>query len=232
MFIYAHRGASAHAPENTLAAIQLAIAQQADGIEFDVYQHNNEFVLIHDKWLQRTTNGEGQLHDLNFQQLRELDAGLGQQIPTLNEALQTIGVHCQINIEMKGINDPAQLLTYVKLACSNHQIPLGNILFSSFDHHLLLRLKQLEPHIRIGALTASKPIGYASFAESLGAEFINADVTFVTQDFVFDAKQRGLKFGVYTVDKRADLQKLMQWGVDAVFCNSPINAREILNSIE
>lgn len=230
MFIYAHRGASSLAPENTLAALQIAIDHQADGIEFDVFQHGDEFILIHDRWLHRTTNGIGQLQSVILEELRMLDAGDGQHIPTLNEAMQCIGNKCQINIEMKGVQDVAALMWYVEKACLQYAVPDQNILYSSFDHHLLKSLKTLNPDARIGALTASKPLTYAEFAEQLNAEFVNADITFVDRNFVEDAKQRGLKIGVYTVDQPEDLVKLNEWGVDAVFCNNPMNARLALKA--
>lgn len=225
MFIYAHRGASALAPENTILAIETAISHQADGIEFDVYQHQQEFILIHDRWLHRTTNGIGSIESMLLEQIRQLDAGQGQQVPTLNEAMECIGCRCEINIEMKGISNIPGLLEYVERACASYHISFDRILFSSFDHHVLHHLKTLKPEARIGALTAGKPIDYANFAQLLGAEYINADVTFVDKNFVYDAKRRGLKMGVYTVDQPEDLISLRDWGVDAVFCNNPRNAR-------
>lgn len=229
MFIYAHRGASAMAPENTILAFETAISQKADGIEFDVFQHQNEFILIHDRWLHRTTNGIGHIESLLLEQIRLLDAGSGQAVPTLYEALKCIGHQCQINIEMKGIKDIPLLLNYVNNACQQFSIPADNILYSSFDHHLLKAIKCIKPNARIGALTASKPIDYAAFAEVLEAEYINADVTFVDKNFVYDAKSRGLKMGVYTVDQPEDLLRLQSWGVDAVFCNNPLNAKLALS---
>ena len=229
MLLFAHRGASALAPENTLAAIKLAIEHHADGIEFDIFQHNNEFIVIHDHWLQRTTNGNGHINWFTLEKLKSLDAGGGQQIPTLNEVLQLIGNQCQINIEMKGINNLELFVSYVESACAQFQVPLANILYSSFDHHLLKALRALRSKARLGALTASKPIDYAAFASELDAEFMNADVTFLDQKFIQDAKQRGLKVGVYTVDQPEELVKLKNWGVDAVFCNNPKNARQVLS---
>ncbi|MEP4890518.1 MAG: glycerophosphodiester phosphodiesterase family protein [Aliiglaciecola sp.] len=231
MFIYAHRGASALAPENTLLALRTAISQQADGIEFDVFQHQNEFILIHDRWLHRTTNGIGNIDSLLLEQIRKLDAGAGETVPTLFEALQCVGPSCQINIELKGVRDVPLLLRYVQDACKTLSIPSTHILYSSFDHHLLKAIKTISANARIGALTANKPLDYARFAEDLQAEFINADVTFVDKNFVYDAKQRGLKMGVYTVDQPEDLLRLKSWGVDAVFCNNPLNARLALTDV-
>lgn len=229
MLIFAHRGASAIEPENTLTAISKAIEDRADGIEFDVYQHGKEFILIHDRWLERTTNGTGSIENYSFEQLQKLDAGNGEKIPTLYQALGGISDKSHINIEVKGIQDTQLLLSYVNQATTLHQIPKENIIYSSFDHHLLREIKSLEPKTRIGALTASKPIDYSKFAADLGAEYVNVDVTFVDEAFIEDAHSRGLKFGVFTVDQSQELLQLKRWGVDMVFCNHPANARKVLN---
>src|SRR5438270_9435891 len=87
-FIYAHRGASGYAPENTLKAFKLAVDKGADGIECDVQlTKDNELVVIHDPILDRTTNGTGWVRDFTLKELRTLDAGDGQKIPTLLEVI-------------------------------------------------------------------------------------------------------------------------------------------------
>lgn len=230
MFVYAHRGASALAPENTLSAFDEAIKSGADGIEFDVYQHENEFLVIHDRWVDRTTNGSGTIESMSFEQIRSLDAGDGQYVPTLSETMGRIGLNCQLNIEMKGIHDIPLFVDYIIVHCKNNQQPIQNIVFSSFDHHALKQLKTRQPSFRIAALTANKPIHYALFAQELEAESVNIDVTFVDLPFIEDAKKRNLKVGVFTVNHQEDLLKLKEWGVDAVFCNNPAQALAIINN--
>lgn len=231
MLIFAHRGASADAPENTLRAIKLALAQHVDGIELDVHQLGQDLVVIHDRWVHRTTNGKGQLKDYNLEQLRTLDAGLGEKVPTLWEVMEVVAGQCILNIEIKGLEDVSLVLAQIKQA----QVLLGfsqeQFVVSSFDHHLLKQIKQLTPEIKLGALTASKPIDYALFATQLGAYSVNADITFLDQNFVKDAHQRGLKVFVYTVDEPEDLKMLYDWGVDGVFCNAPAAAKTLVNSL-
>lgn len=230
MLIFAHRGASAHAPENTLEAVELALKQQADGIELDVHQHVDEFVVIHDQWLHRTTNGQGRLNELSFTELRALDAGNRQMIPTLREVMALISGQCILNIEVKGVENIQLLLDYTSDCAAEFGFSSDQILFSSFDHPVLANLKRLSPTSNIGALTASKPLNYAQFAQEMEAYSVNADVGFLDQKFVEDAKRRGLKVFVYTVDERADLLKLQKWGIDGVFVNSPECARQFLNN--
>lgn len=231
MLIFAHRGASADAPENTLSAFELAIQQQADGIELDVYQHGSEFVVIHDKWLERTTDGLGCIDDYSFQQLKQLDAGNQQSIPSLNDAMKQIAGRCTVNIELKGVDDVALLIEYTEKCCASYGFDKQQIIFSSFDHHLIQKLKQMANHFKIGALTASKPLDYAFFAQQLNAYSINVDVAFLDQNFIDDAHRRGLKVFSYTVNRASDLLLFQRWGVDGVFVNSPFKSRKILGLI-
>ncbi|KXI28358.1 glycerophosphodiester phosphodiesterase [Paraglaciecola hydrolytica] len=231
MLIFAHRGASADAPENTLGAIKLALTQQVDGIEIDVHQVEQELVVIHDRWVHRTTNGTGQLPHYSMNQLRTLDAGQGEKVPTLWEVMQLIAGQCMLNIEVKGLKDVALVITLINKAQAELGFKQEQFIVSSFDHHLLAQIKQLSPTLKIGALTASKPIDYALFAATLGAYSVNADITFLDQAFVDDAHQRGLQVMVYTVDEAEDLEMLYHWGVDGVFCNSPAKAKMFINSI-
>ncbi|MCC2617341.1 glycerophosphodiester phosphodiesterase [Aestuariibacter halophilus] len=228
MQIFAHRGASAHAPENTLLAFEIAVEQGADGIEIDVHEHNGEFWVLHDRWLHRTTSGSGRLQDHASDVIEQLDAGQRQSIPTLAQAMNLIGGRCELNIEMKGIVHPHLLLDYVDNACQHTGFTHPQLLFSSFDHHLLKALSDLAPTFRLGGLVAGKPIDYAAFAQSLGCWSVHCDVGFVDKAFVDDAHQRGLKILVYTVDEKEDLLQLADWGVDGVFSNSPVHARELL----
>jgi glycerophosphoryl diester phosphodiesterase len=228
MLIFAHRGASADAPENTLSAFELAIQQRADGIELDIYQHGSEFVVIHDKWLERTTNGQGSIDDYTFQQLKQLDAGNQQSIPSLQETMEKIAGRCTLNIELKGIKDVALLIEYTEKCCLNFGFDTQQIIFSSFDHHLIQTLKHIAKQFKIAALTACKPLDYAKFAEQLQAYSVNVDVAFLDKNFVDDAHRRGLKVFSYTVNHAADLLQFQRWGVDGVFVNSPAKSREIL----
>ena len=230
MLIFAHRGASADAPENTLLAIDLALAQQADGIEIDIYQLGDELVVIHDRWVKRTTMGNRALTDYTLEELQTLDVGQGQFVPTLWQVLQRVQGQCLINIEVKGVNEVSLLSAYINKAVAQLNFKPEQFIVSSFNHHLLLAFKSIAPTIRTGALTGSCPLNYAHFAQELQAYSVNADISFVEQDFIRDAHSRGLKFFVYTADEPEDLLRLKAWGVDAVFSNGPAKAKLVLAS--
>lgn len=229
MLIFAHRGASADAPENTLLAIEKALEQEADGIEVDVHQLNDELVIIHDRWVSRTTNGNRLLTDYTTAELFSLDAGQGQSIPTLWQVLQKVNGRCRVNIEIKGVQDVTLIKACIAKALTSLNFEPEQFLVSSFDHHILDAFKKIAPAINIGALTASNPIHYARFAEDLQAYSVNADVSFINRAFVDDSHSRGIKVFVYTVDQPRDLLNLQAWGVDGVFCNAPAKAKKVLS---
>ncbi len=151
MLIFAHRGASADAPENTLLAIDLALTQQADGIEIDVHQLGDELVVIHDRWVSRTTNGNRVLTDYTLEELQTLDAGQGQFVPTLWQVLQRVQGQCFINIEVKGVNKVSLVNVCISKAVSQLNFKPEQFIVTSFNHHLLLAFKSIAPTIRIGA---------------------------------------------------------------------------------
>jgi glycerophosphoryl diester phosphodiesterase len=228
MLIFAHRGASFDAPENTLLAIDQALIQQADGIEIDVYQLGNELVVIHDRWVSRTTNGNRPLSDYSLEELQTLDAGQGQFVPTLCQVLQRVQGQCLMNIEVKGVQDVSLVKESINKAISHLNFKPEQFIVSSFNHHLLMAFKNIAPTIKIGALTACNPLDHARFAEELQAYSVNADVSFIDQAFVNDAHKRGLKMFAYTVDEPEDLLRMRAWGVDAVFSNGPAKAKNLL----
>ncbi|MBT1064227.1 glycerophosphodiester phosphodiesterase [Bowmanella sp. Y26] len=224
MLIFAHRGASKAAPENTLQAMQYALQMGAHGIEIDVIQAAGQCWVIHDAWVQRTTNGQGRLDQMTEAQIRQLDAGNGQQVPTLFDVMALVGNRCLLNIELKGITDLAHFLKHLDSACETLNIGYQQLLLSSFDHPLLAKLAHLRPELTIGALTASCPLHYAAFAQELSAASVHTDIAFTNLEFVQDAKARGLKVYVYTVDEVQDMQRLKSWGVDGIFTNVPDRA--------
>ncbi|MDP2716405.1 glycerophosphodiester phosphodiesterase family protein [Rheinheimera sp.] len=229
MQIIAHRGASGDYPENTLLAIDQAIAQGADAIEIDVFAVQGELIVIHDHHLARTTNGSGSIYQYSVAQLMQLDAGHGERIPTLWQVLQRLQhTTLWLNIELKGDNTVTPLLALLDKAQQELQFDCQRLLISSFNHHLLAELKQHRPELKRGALTASLAIDYAAFAQQLQAYSVNCDVSFINQAFVTDAKARGLQVYVYTVDQPDDIARMQQYGVDGIFSNYPARSRQQL----
>jgi glycerophosphoryl diester phosphodiesterase len=203
--------------------------QDADAIEIDVFAVDGELIVIHDHHLARTTNGSGSIYQHSLAQLQQLDAGSGQRIPTLWQVLQLLApTTLWLNIELKVENTVAPLLWLIERAKHELNFSADRLLVSSFNHHLLADIKRQSPQLKLGALTASLAVDYATFAQQLQAYSLNCDVSFINQDLVDDAKARGLKVYVYTVDQADDIARMQQYGVDGIFSNYPAKARQQL----
>lgn len=228
MQIFAHRGASGDYPENTLLAFEQAIAQGADGIELDIHQADGELWIVHDFVLQGTTSGSGKVADKSQAYLQSLNAGLAEKVPTLSQALALIAGRCQVNIEVKALAQTELLTQLLDSLCQEGIFQREQFLISSFNHQTLKQIQASAPQYQYAALLASLPIDNAAVAQQLAVQGVNIDNHLVTQAFVKDAHHRGCRVGVYTVDDPQQLQQLAEWGVDWVFCNFPLRAKEVL----
>lgn len=222
MITIGHRGAMGYEPENTLNSFKKALILGVDMVEFDVYVcATGEVVVIHDDKVNRTTNGKGYVFDKTFGELRSLDAGNGQLIPTLEEVLDLVDRKAMVNVELKGAGTakPVQLILekYVK----ENGWSYADFMVSSFNHHELEAFHRLCPEVKIGALLTGIPLDYAMFAQRLGAHSVNLCQEFINKEFVDDAHQRGLKVFVWTVNDEDDIERMKALGVDGMFSNFP-----------
>ena len=217
-----HRGALGYEPENTLLSFQRAISLSVDMIELDVYAcKTGDLVVIHDDRLERTTNGNGYIWEKTIEELRNLDAGKGQKIPTLMEVLNLVDKKTQVNIELKGEGTAKPVAETIASYISQNGWNEGMFLVSSFNHQELKKFKELMPDIRTGALITAIPQDYAKFGQDLNAWSVNLCIEFINQTFVDDAHDRGLKVLVWTVNHPEDIQRMKSLGVDGIFSNFP-----------
>jgi len=220
MLIIGHRGAMGHAPENTLLSIEKALELGASWIEIDVQAADGHLVVFHDIRLERVTNGKGYVAEQSFSYLRSLDAGKGQQIPTLEEVFEQVNHRAGINIELKGPKTAA-LTAHLISRELDRGWKRDKILVSSFNHPELMAFQTLCPNISIGPLIAGVPLGRAAFAQAMGAYSVHICLDFVDSEFAKDARQRGLKVFVYTVNHPQDIARLHAMGVDGIFTDFP-----------
>lgn len=217
-----HRGACGYEPENTLRSFRRALELKVDMIEFDVYTlAGGEIVIIHDDKVNRTTNGQGYVLDKSFEEIRKLDAGQGEKIPTLEETLDLIDKKCQVNIELKGVGTAESVWAVIEKYVTEKGWNYEDFFISSFNHHELKKFQELAPKVRIGVLIVGLPIDYAVLAEKLGAYSINVSQEFINKEFVADAHQRGLKIFAFTVNDVDDIKRMRDLGVDGIFSNYP-----------
>ncbi len=213
---FGHRGASGYEPENTLSSFEKALALGCPWIELDVYFVGGELLVIHDDFLERTTNGKGEVMDSGLYYLRSLDAGNGQQIPTLEEVAELVDGRCGINIELKGPDTAKPASVFAAALCRGYWQE-DQFLFSSFNHK---ELALTDPSFRRGALFHKKA-DYFERAEKLGAYSINLSRKLVSNKLVKECHQRNFKVFVYTVNEPKDIEQMVDMGVDGVFCDYP-----------
>lgn len=223
--VIGHRGARGHAPENTLHAIDRGIRLGAGAVEFDVQLHPcGALLLFHDLNLERTTNGTGRLADCDFETLRRLDAGQGEQIPTLEEALELIEQRVVVNVELKTAEGTGEAVAQVLRRYIAAGWPATQFLVSSFHLPELWEFKQTAPEIPVAALVAGVPLDFAACAVELGAAALNIGAEFLDARLIADAKDHGLKVYVYTVNEPRELTRLPELGIDGVFTDFPDRA--------
>lgn len=219
--IIGHRGAAGLAPENTLLSIDTAIRTGAPWVEIDVQHHDGELWVVHDLTLDRTTNGHGLLTAHSAAQLRTLDAGRGEPIPTLPEVLDLVEQKVGINIELKSWNGCAAAVADCLRDYLAEGWPANRLMVSSFHLPELWEFKQLLPQVPLAALYCGVPLDWAGVAVELGARCLNISGEFVDTKLIADVHQRDLRMNVYTVNDIDELQRLRAAGVDGVFTDYP-----------
>lgn len=220
--IFGHRGARGHAPENTLLALETGIRLGADWLEFDVHQHpTGALVLLHDASVDRTTNGHGRLDALGWAELRALDAGQGERMPTLEEALALIDRRAGVNVELKSFGAAGAALASVLQRHVDAGWPAEKFLVSSFHLPELRAFKRLAPAIPIGALVGGVPLDWAACAVQLAAASLNVDAEFTDPGLVADAHAHDIRVYAYTVNDVDEMCRLRAIGVDGVFTDYP-----------
>ena len=227
MLVFAHRGASGYAPENTLAAMDKAIELGAKAIELDVHCVEGELVVFHDRRLEGKSTGHGLIHLNTKADLAHITVG-GQSIPSLWDVLARINTvsqgNCTVNIEIKGVGCVAPFVAMYPRARDELGFSTQQLLISSFNHLYLAQIKQQLPQAVIAPLLGGIPTDLAKVVSDLHAYSLHLDVAFINQAIVDDAHQRGAKVYVYTVDNAEDINTLKAIGVDGIFSNYPDKA--------
>ena len=233
--IIGHRGASAHAPENTLAAFRMARAQGADGVELDTKRcASGEVVIMHDPTLERTTNGRGKVHEWKLADLRALDAGQGERVPTLDEVFEALDSDGLVNVEVTNYTTPEDgLETAVVGVVRRHNIA-ERILFSTFNPLSLRRLAELAPDIpRAFLYEPETPAEMHQLmidpsGRALGREFDHPHFSLVTPEFVQEKGARGLLVNTWTVNAADEIRRVAACGVRGIIGDSPLTMRAAL----
>jgi glycerophosphoryl diester phosphodiesterase len=229
MLIIGHRGACGHEPENTLRSLTRAIDLGADMVEFDVKRcKTGELVIMHDMLVNRTTNGKGYVHELSYAELKVLDAGKGERIPTLAETLDCVNRRAQVNIEMVTEGIAGDVAAMIEDFVQSKRWSYDDFLVSSYFHQELKNFRSLMPKLRTGVLFEGVPLQLAQFATELGVYALHTWRDYLPQRFVDDAHARGLRVHCYTVNDEEDVLRMRSMGVDGIFTDVPDVPRKIL----
>lgn len=231
--IYAHRGASAYAPENTLAAFRLALEQGADGIELDAkLSADGEIVVIHDQTVDRTTQGKGRVNQLALSELKKLDAGSwkgdafsGEKIPTLAEVFSAVGGKLKINVELTNYASPQDGLPEKALALVQEFQLEGSILFSSFLLSNLAAVRQAWPEAPVGILADPGIKGLrnrSKFSREISPGYMHPHFLDVSRRLVEREKAAGRLLNVWTVNSAVVMRTLIRFGVAGIITDDPL----------
>ncbi|MBN2499873.1 MAG: hypothetical protein JXB38_03840 [Anaerolineales bacterium] len=230
--ILAHRGASAYAPENTLAAFKLALEQSADGFELDAtLTGDGHVVVLHDDDVDRTTDGSGAVAEMMLDEVRQLDAGSwfsdefkGEGVPTLAEVFGAVGNVTIINVELKNYASLWDDLPNKTVELVRAYGLTDRVFFSSFNPIALIKAQRAAPEIPVGLL--AMPGRSGAWARSFLGRLIphqalHPEFTDVTPQMIARAHRSGRLVNTYTVDEAEDMRRLFEWGIDSIITDDP-----------
>ena len=229
--VFAHRGASAYAPENTFAAFDLAIDMGARAMETDVQvTADGHLVLLHDERVNRTTNGHGPVAALTLAEVKALDAGswldprfAGQRVPTADELLARYGGRVRLRLEVKAPGVVDRLLPLVEDAGLLDQVDL-----TSFELEYVVQLAARAPSAKVGYLVHA--IDQEAIGETVaaGARMISGRAASLSPETIAEARRAGLEVSAWGVGDDELLAKVLALGVDSFTTNWPDRALGLL----
>ncbi|MCI8726815.1 MAG: glycerophosphodiester phosphodiesterase [Hungatella sp.] len=230
--ITAHRGGSLTAPENTMAAMEAAVEQMADRAEIDVQETADGIVvLFHDGTLKRQTGLSKKVSDLTLKELQALDVGswfspefAGEKIPTLEQVMEFAKGKIDLNIEIKNMGNNSYLPDKVLDLVVKYEMQ-DQCIITSTNRNYLEKIKKMDPDVRTGYVIAA---AYGDYYSDEFIDVISIRSSFVTGKMVEAAHEAGKAVHAWTVNDRAELERLSALGVDGVITDRPVLAREVL----
>jgi glycerophosphoryl diester phosphodiesterase len=237
-WIIAHRGASGHAPENTLAAFERAVALGAGFIETDLHlTRDARFVAIHDPTLERTTNGKGNVRDSSLAEIRKLDAGLwfdrefmGQKVPTLEEIVEFAAKHDVIfYLELK--YEAAWGMHHSLVGALQKSGGAARSIIISFSEPTLTALRQVDPSAMMGLIFDEANQDHTKAGIELGVRQLCPQYSLVTNEMVEQAHALDLQVATWTVDDAATMRAMIAAKVDGIMTNFPDRLQAVLEDL-
>ena len=235
--VVAHRGASGHAPENTLSAMKKAIEMKAEFSELDVQEtKDGKIILLHDKTLERTGKQDLNIWELNYDELKDIEVGEwfseefnGEPIPTLEEVIELVRGKMKLNIELK-TNKHEKMLAERTLQVVIDNNFLDQVVFTSFKFDEIRKIRDLNKDAKVGYIFSKLPKDFSVFTEDV--HMLSVSKKLVDEEFMSKAKAAGKEVAVWTVNKEEDMKKMIALGVDAIITNYPDILRNVLDGKE
>lgn len=236
----AHRGFSGKYPENTMLAFKKAYEAGCDGFETDVQlSKDGVLVLCHDETLDRTTTGTGYLNNYTYEELLTFDAGIkfneefkGEKIPTFEELL----AFCKeknlfLNLELKNTELLYEGMEEKILDLIEKYNFKDNIIYSSFNHYSMVKLKELDPTVKTGLLYDAGLYHPENYCLAVGADAVHPHYFSVMfKEIVDDIKKKNVLINTYTVNKKEHMKVLLDLGIDSIITNYPDVLCELMNN--
>ncbi|MCE1254979.1 MAG: glycerophosphodiester phosphodiesterase [Anaerolineae bacterium] len=239
--LFAHRGASALAPENTLAAFKLAETSRAVAVELDAKLSADGVVMvIHDPTLKRTTGVEGWVNRFRYEELKRLDAGSflspefkGEKIPTLEEVFELLENRLLINVELTNYTSPRDALVEKVVSLVKKHRLQESVIFSSFSPLNLIKARSLLPEVPGGLLATEGFSG--AWARSFMARWffprlIHPYFQDTSEAFIQNQHTHQRRVHVWTVNDPLEMKRLFKAGVDGIFTDDPLLAQRTLEA--
>jgi glycerophosphoryl diester phosphodiesterase len=222
VLVIGHRGAKGYEPENTLRSFKKALELKVDMIELDVQlSKDKQLIVIHDNKVNRTTNGSGYVKEKTFNELRSLDAGKGEKIPTLREVFNLVDKQVTINIELKGKGTAKPVARLIEMYVKKKGWTNNHSFVSSFDYEELEKFNELNPEIKLGVLIGRNLERGLNFAEKIKAKVVSPRKRLITKKLIDKIHKKGRKVYVWTVNTKKGIEKIKKLKVDGIFSNYP-----------
>jgi len=222
--VIGHRGAAGLEAENTLSSFQKAIDLDCQAVELDVQVARDnkgklQSLILHDERLDRTTDGQGSIRDLRFEEIRDFQCANGEKVPTLKEALELISATAQkrigVNIELKGVGT-AELVSVELERFSD--LP---ILVSSFNHAELSAFKNFAPSTQVAPLFHFWRSGIVSKSKRFESGFCNISKSIASRERIRELVSNQLRPLVYTVNEMDTANQLKKNRISGIFTDRP-----------
>ena len=234
IMVVAHRGASGHAPENTLSAMKKAIEMNAEMSELDVQETaDGEIILLHDGSLKRTSGVDKNIWETNYADLKDLDVGAwfseeykNEPIPTMKEVIDLVKGKMRINIELKA-NKHEKMLAERTLKIIEANNFIDQVIFTSFKFAEADKIRELNPKAKVGYIFGRLPKDVDVFTADI--DLLSVNIKTVDAEFMKKAKANNKEVHVWTVNEPEDMKRMIELGVDAIITNYPDVLRKVLD---